>query len=261
MTPEEIRAAATTIWKNWSGATRIVELPPFCRPTNRAEGYDIQSALAELTGQPVAGWKIAATSLAGQKHIGVDGPLAGRLFSDRVLTNGAQISLAGNHMRVAEAEFTFRFGRDLPKRDEPYAVGEVLDAVASLHPAVEIPDSRYLDFAHVGAAQLIADDACACWFVLGEAVMVDWRGRNLAEHPVTGYLNDGRKVEGVGANVLGDPRVALTWIANELSRYGDGLRAGEFVTTGTCIAPPPIAAGDQFCADFGAFGEVSVSFS
>jgi 2-keto-4-pentenoate hydratase len=256
MTPEHIHEAAAILWRNWCEFTRIGELPLQCLPRDRAEGYAIQAELARLSGQGVAGWKIAATSLAGQTHIGVDGPLAGRLLAGRVLENAASVSMHGNLMQVAEAEFAFRFGQALPKRDEPYVVEEVLAAVESLHPAIEIPDSRYHDFARVGAPQLIADDACACWFVLGPATTADWRERDLVRHTVAVSRNGNLAATGSGANVLGDPRLALAWIANELNRFGDGLRAGEVVTTGTCITPIPIAADDRLRADFGAFGVV-----
>ena len=249
------------LWQHWNQLTRFDELPEPCRPTNRAEAYAIQAEWARLSGQEVVGWKIAATSIAGQKHIGVDGPLAGRLLANRVLKGGANISLAGNLMRVAEAEFAFRFGQSLPRRDALYTVAEVLAAVESLHPAIEIPDSRYHDFIRVGAPQLIADDACASWFVLGEAMTANWREMNLITHLVDAYQNEAIATSGSGANVLGDPRVALTWIANELSTYGEGLRAGEFVTTGTCITPLPIAEGNQLRFDFGALGVVEASLS
>ncbi|MGH9854388.1 MAG: 2-keto-4-pentenoate hydratase, partial [Blastocatellia bacterium] len=167
MEQQDIHAAAATLWQNWKQSTRIVELPTHCRPGNRAEAYAIQAELARLSGQATVGWKIAATSLAGQAYIGVNGPIAGRLLAQRVLDGGASISLSGNLMQVAEAEFAFRFGKPLAKRDEPYGMDEVLAAVESLYPAIEIPDSRYHDFARVGAPQLIADNACACWFVLG----------------------------------------------------------------------------------------------
>jgi 2-keto-4-pentenoate hydratase len=256
----EIHKAATLLWQHWNQSTRIDELPAHCRPTDRAEGYAIQAELARLSGQAVAGWKIAATSVAGQAHIGVDGPLAGRLLAGKVLADGATISLAGNLMRVAEAEFAFRMAQPLPKRDEAYSVAEVLAAVASLHPAIEVPDSRYHDFARVGAPQLIADDACACWFVLGAATTAAWREVDLVQHTVVVHKNGALAALGSGANVLGDPRLALTWIANEWRQFGDGLRAGEVVTTGTCIVPLPITPGDQLRVDFGAFGEVAAAF-
>ena len=149
----------------------------------------------------------------------------------------------------------------LPPRAGDYSMEEVLNAVATLHPAIEIPDSRYSDFVHVGAAQLIADNACACWFVLGPPAAADWRKHELASHAVTLWRNDALAANGCGANVLGDPRVALTWIANELRSHHIGLLAGETVTTGTCVLPQLIAPGDSMRADFGEFGSVFVNIA
>ena len=261
MNRHDIQSAAAILWQHFRQATRFDELPPHCRPGSRAEAYAIQAEVAKLSGQSIAGWKIAATSKAGQQHIHVDGPLAGCLLAARALEGGARISLAGNNMRVAEAEFAFRMGAPLPKRLESYSVAEVLAAVASLHPAIEVPDSRFQDFTCVGAAQLIADLACACWFVLGPATRADWRALDLAQHGVRAYCNGALAGEGTGANVLGDPRVALAWIANELSTHGDGLRAGDVVMTGTCVTPMPVAAGDSLKADFGELGVLEAAFS
>ena len=178
---QQAGSAAAILWQNWQARTRIDELPPDCRPLDRAAGYSAQKEIVRFSGQDVVGWKIAATSAAGQKHIGVDGPLAGPLLANRVLENGATVPLDGNVMLVAEAEFAFKFARTLAKRSNPYTVDEVLAAVASLHPSIEVPDSRYNDFVRVGAPQLIADTACACWFILGPATSADWRSRDLVD--------------------------------------------------------------------------------
>jgi 2-keto-4-pentenoate hydratase len=251
-----IEEAARTIWSTWRANERIEALPADCRPATRMEGYRVQAHVAQLSGQKIFGWKIAATSKAGQLHIGVDGPLAGRLLENRVFQSGASVPLEGNIMKVAEAEFAFRMERDLPPRKAPYSIDEVIAAVSSMHPAIEIPDSRYRDFVSAGAPQLIADNACASYLVIGAATPADWRRSNLARHQVTAHVNGKLVREGSGENVLGDPSIALTWIANELSQVGDALRRGETITTGTCIAPAPIAAGDHVVADFGVFGRV-----
>ena len=261
MTAADIDASATTLWQHWQQSRRLTELPERGRPANRAEAYAIQRRLAELSGQPVVGWKIAATSPAGQAHIRVDGPIGGRLLQHRVLHDAASISLAGNLMRVAEAEFAFRLGHDLEPRARPYDVAEVMSAVDALHLAIEVPDSRYEDFTVVGAPPLIADDACACWFILGSAVVADWRAVDLVGHRVGGYKNDTLVASGSGANVLGDPELAMTWMANEMREFGDGLHAGQFVTTGTCLVPIPVSPGDRVRMDFGVFGSVSAAFS
>jgi len=260
MNQQDIHAAAAILWQHWQQSTRLDQLPAHCRPRTRVEGYAIQAEVAKASGQRIAGWKIAATSAAGQQHIGVDGPIAGCLLAARAIEAGASISLAGNHLKVAEAEFAFRMGKDLPKRAAAYSVAEVLAAAVSLHPAIEVPDSRHEDYARVGAAQLIADVACACWFVIGPATRADWRAVDLAKHGVDVYRNGALAGQGSGANVLGDPRSALAWIANELCTYGDGLRAGDVVITGTCLTPLPIAAGDSITADFGEIGVLEVGF-
>src|SRR5262249_10253563 len=159
-------------------------------------------------------------------------PQAGRIMADKVIADGGTASMHGNEMRVAEPEFCFRMARDLPPRATPYSVAEVLDAVGTLHPAIEIPDSRFADFVSAGEAQLIADNACAHLCGLGDATGADWRSRDLVEEkPVTTMR--GQRYVGHGKNVLGDPRLALAWLANELSSLGITLRAGEVVTTGT----------------------------
>jgi 2-keto-4-pentenoate hydratase len=255
---DRIVQAAWVLRQHWRAGTKLAALDPSLRPRDRREGYAIQAELARASD--LFGWKIAATSEAGQRHINVGGPMAGRILRETVIADGGVAAMHGNDMRVAEPEFCFRMTRDLPPRPSPYGVQEVLDAVATLHPAIEIPDSRFADFVGAGEPQLIADNACAHRFVLGAATSADWRARDLIEERPVISLR-GRDYVGHGKNVLGDPRVALAWLANELRALGLTLRAGEVVTTGTCHPPLAIEAGDHVAADFGVLGKVSVGFS
>ena len=259
---EETREAADLLWDCWNQGRRLTAIPDEIRPRTREEGYAVQALLEQRTASRLFGWKIAATSKAGQTHINVTGPLAGRLLAEKVIDlsdrtrPAAELRFGVNHMKVVEAEFAFRMGRDLPPREQPYSVDEVLEAVATLHPAIEVPDSRFDDFTIVGAPQLIADNACAHQFVLGPAADADWRALDLVEHRAIGTAGSLTR-EGQGANVLGDPRVALAWLANELSQLGIPLKAGEVVTTGTCLVPLPIEPGSEIAMDFGVLGRVS----
>jgi 2-keto-4-pentenoate hydratase len=254
-----ITAASKALHDHWRAGTKFSGLDDRLRPRDRIGAYAIQSEIEKYSARGLFGWKIAATSEAGQKHINVDGPMAGRILAETVIADGGTASMAGNEMRVAEPEFAFRMRIDLPARATPYTVQQVLDAVDTLHPAIEIPDSRFADFVSAGAAQIIADNACAHLFVLGPPTSADWRSRDLVEErPV--ITMRGQQFVGHGRNVLGDPRVALTWLANELRQLGVTLKAGEIVTTGTCHPPLPIQSGDFCAADFGVLGKVSVGF-
>lgn len=259
MERDQIAAAAQTLHEHWRAGTKIAALAPEQRPQSRSDGYAVQAAIERYSATHLFGWKIAATSEAGQKHINVAGPMAGRILAETVIADGGTASMTGNTMAVAEPEFAFRMRVDLPARSTPYSVQQVLDAVDTLHPAIEIPDSRFADFVSAGEAQLVADNACAHLFVLGPATAADWRSMDLVEHrPVIAMR--GERFVGHGRNVLGDPRLALTWLANELRQLGINLKAGRVVTTGTCHPPLPIQAGDFCAADFGVLGKVSVGF-
>jgi 2-keto-4-pentenoate hydratase len=255
------KEASELLVRHWRDGTTLASLPPSLRPETRVQGYFIQSQIERLSRRPLAGWKIAATSLAGQRHIAVDGPLAGRLLAEMVHQDGATLTYGSNHMRVAEAEFAFRMSRDLPPRAKPYGEDEVLDAVAALHLAIEVPDSRYTDFTLVGAAQLIADNACGHQFVLGPEAPSPWRSLDLAAHRVIGRVGAKLEREGLGANVLGDPRIALAWLANELSQHGMTLAKDQIVTTGTCLVPLEIVPGDEVSVDYGSLGRMTMQLA
>src|SRR3981189_2645044 len=137
----QIAAASKTLHDHWRAGTKFTGIDADRRPRDRAEGYAIQAAIEKYSSEPLFGWKIAATSEAGQKHINVDGPMAGRILAETVISDGGTASMAGNEMRVAEPEFAFRMRADLPARSTPYTAQQVLDAVETLHPAIWLPDS------------------------------------------------------------------------------------------------------------------------
>lgn len=260
-----IQLAARLLWQHWQAGTVLEALPAQNRPYTRTQGYAVQAALPDVSGRALLGWKIAATSAVGQAHIQVGGPIAGRLLDGQIYPPGATVPSKGNRMRVAEPEMAFTLGRDLPAQPRPYTTAEVMQAVASLHPSLEMPDSRFEVFTQAGEAQLLADNACAHHFILGPAAPGNWRSLDLSSHPVTARVQRANGEvwhrEGSGAAVLGDPRVALTWLVNELSSLHIDLRAGQFITTGTCMTPLAIEPGDAVQADFGALGNISMRFA
>lgn len=139
----------------------------------------------------------------------------------------------------------------------------MLEAVASLHPAFELPESRFANFDRDGRAQLIADDACCGRFTFGPAA---WRTVDLASRwvraTVYGAVGRTRYVrEGEGRALLENPLNALTWLANELSTLGIGLRAGDWASCGTWMVPLEILPGDRVLADNGTLGRIEIDLS
>jgi 2-keto-4-pentenoate hydratase len=254
-----IDRAAELLWRARAAGRRLEALPPECRPTSVDDGYAIQDRLVAHAGRAVLGWKLAVTSQAGQRRLGIEEPLAGRLLEGFVLADNARLNAGAMIMRVAEPEFAFRLGRDLPPRASPYGMAEVMAAVEALHLAIEVPDARFERFAEMSAAEMVADDGFAGWFVLGQTVE-GWRGLDLAVQPVRAMCNGQIASEGTSAATLGDPRAQLCWLASDRARRGTGLKSGDVVTTGTCCAPVKIVPGDRVSVEFAALGRVEAWF-
>lgn len=245
-----VRADGTAgaLWQAWTTGERLAALPELLRPRTLAEGFAAQRRLSERAG-PGYGWKLAATAQAGQAHIGVDAPLPGILFERFRHAPGEVVPADGLHMAVAEAEFAFRMRASV---DAGASREELRTAVAAVHCAVELPDSRFDDFLAAGAPSLLADAACAGRFVLGPEIP---GGLDLDLAATSTSLQvDDEIVTGCGAAVLGDPWSALAWLADALPQYGTRLEAGAVVTTGTTTTPVPTRAGATVRATFGEAG-------
>ncbi|MEY2801234.1 MAG: hypothetical protein RL513_818 [Pseudomonadota bacterium] len=251
--------AASLLAGAWLSGQHLQELPADSRPATRADGYAVQAQWPAIAGR-IGGWKIAATSVAGQKHIAVSGPLAGPVFASRVVRDGATVSLANNRMRVAECEIVFTFRRALDPRPQGWTLEQVLTEVAQVMPGIEVPDSRFLQFERAGEAQLIADCACCNGMVLGTPLDPAGRLASLANLQVQARVSDGRTPQGVGSNALGDPLQALLWFVNEMGATGQRVEADHFLTTGACVTPIPVEPGHSVQADFGWLGRIGVRF-
>jgi len=242
----------------FSYGNRLDRIPEACRPRTLAEAYGVQARLVETLAIETAGWKIGCTSEAARKILKSDGPFAGRVFLPRCFASGANIPNHSYPMRGLEGEFAFVLGKDLRPRKKPYSRAEVAAAVADLHPAIEIVDSRYADWLGITLPEIVADLGANGALVVGPPAK-GWRRADLAAAGVT--MRAGGKVvgKGKGGDALGHPLEALRWLANNPPTKA-GLEAGEIVTTGTCTGFHRAEPGDRVSCDFGPFGKVAFAF-
>ena len=219
----------------------------------------MQDGLVQSAGLGLAGYKIGATNAQVQARFGVDAPFSGRLFADFVGESPLHVPAGRVNFYAIEAEFDFVMGRALAPRRTPYTRDEVQAAVASVHPAIEVPDSRYTDWLSMKAPDLIADNAIGCLLALGPAA-AGGLTHDLAGQPVVVRINGEVVSEGAGRNVLGDPWNVMVWFANHLSAQEHTLEAGHVVTTGSAADVVQCRPGDTVTADFGPIGRAEVRF-
>lgn len=234
-------------------------LAPHLVPPDKATAYRIAGMVAEELGWPVLGWKIAAFKEEMQQALRTDSPIYGRTYF--VKETPLVVEHAVLASPIPEVEYQAKLGADLPPRDRPYTIEEVTEAVASLHPGLELAECRFIhDAAFPPLPAILADGAGSGTIVYGPAIE-DWKTRDIAGQEATLSCNGKVRRQGTAAAALDHPMVPLAWLANELSRTGIGMKAGQMVSTGTLtgmLAPKP---GETYVADFGPFGTVSVAFT
>ena len=222
--------------------------------------YAVQRANVErelAAGARIAGRKIGLTSIAVQRQLGVDRPDFGTLFADMAVPDGGEVAAGRLIAPKIEAEVALVLGADLPQ--QPCTVADLLRATEFALPALEIVDSRIVDW-DISLLDTVADNASCGLYVLGgrPVPLSALDLRSLGMH----MTRDGETVsEGTGADCLGSPLNAAVWLASTLAALGDPLRAGETVLTGALGPMAAVTPGSEYAAELGGLGNVRVRFA
>jgi len=251
---DRLRQAAELLLAARRDKKPISALPVGLRPNTLAEAYHLQDILATALG-PVGGWKIGAPT-----------PSAVPICSPMPLRGGfaptnSTIRSRYSRLRGIEAEIAFLLGKDLPLRQAPYLLEEVVAAIASAYPAIEILESAFDDPDHVDPLSVTADLGMNGGFAYGEAVP-GWRDIDLARESATVIIDGVVRVEGSATNPAGFDLLRLvTWLANEGQFRTGGLKAGDWITTGSWTGKGLAIEDSEVVVRFTAFGEVRISFA
>lgn len=215
----------------------------------------LQERAFEAAGRRVVGRKIGLTSLAMQKQLGVDSPDFGFFTDDLVFPDGADIDVSRFIAPKVEPELAFILGSDLAP-DAHY--DDVVNAIGSVHLAVEIIDSRVRDW-DIRLVDTVADNA-SCGAVIVSERAIDVAPADLPQVAATMSIDGEIAGTGTGADVMGDPIAPLYWLVGVLGEQGVSLSAGDIILTGSFCAAAPVIAGQTVDVDYGQHGQLTATF-
>jgi 2-keto-4-pentenoate hydratase len=226
-------------------SARLDKFPDGARPGSDAEAAAVQDLVAAELGS-VAGWKVGSATATAE-------PFRAPIHGETLFVEQDRIPAAMFHVIGVEAEIAYRFARDLPPGDAPYTREAVLDAVASVHPAIEVIDTRFKVFGQATPLSQRADQGSHGALAIGPAVE-NWRGLDPVTQPVRLEIDGKTACETVGGNSAEDPVRLLVWLANSGTHTLGGLRAGQVVTTGSCTGTIFVQPGARIRAEFPGLG-------
>lgn len=250
-------------------AASLVAAQDDCRPLDAvfgdeqpgpAEAFRVQQQVVrikEARGDRVIGFKLGNIAKAMQDKFGVDEPDYGYLLASHLLPENLPVSAADFIEPFIELEVGFVLGRDL---SGPHVgAAEVISATEYVVPALEIIDSRVTNW-NIGLGDTLADSGSA------GAVIIGAQPRKLSEVNVSDMHGevrfDGQVVaEGNSHAVYGSPVSAVAWLCRRISEYGIGLRAGDLVIPGSCLAAEKMRPGVNVEGEFAGWGKVGFDFT
>lgn len=264
MTPEEHVEAAKALFEADENRKQIGLLSLKYPKINMADSYAIQSLLIKnkvLAGRSVIGWKIGLTSKAMQNALNIDIPDSGVLLSDMVFENGSTIPADRFIQPRIEAEIAFVMKSDLSGKASR---SDVLSATEYVCPSIEILDTRiFRSDPKTGQTRIvldtISDNASNAGVVLGNEkhdpkdIDLRWVGAIVSK-------DDEVEETGLGAGVLNDPVMGISWLSERLAKYDEKIRKGDVVLSGSFIRPIECPTGTNSLADFSDFGSVNLNF-
>ncbi|MEP7310973.1 MAG: hypothetical protein ABI859_00195 [Pseudomonadota bacterium] len=257
MTPSNAIQAAQLLLHARRTRIPLDGLPMELRPADIAAGYVIQRMATKAAGLDIAAFKVGLTNVRAQRSAGTTEPIVGRLPAVDIRRSPARLVVTGR--RIVEAEVIFKVAHDLPPTQAPFTSAQVGAALGAAYAGIEVCASRFtsddLSIAHV-----IADNSNADFLVVGEALPPSVMA-HLTDFPVTLSRRGQDTVQGSTANVLGQPLLSVTWLANWLAHQGEGLVRGQLIATGSCTGMVEAATDDLVVARFGAHAQAIVEFA
>jgi 2-keto-4-pentenoate hydratase len=225
------RIAAQRLVNARRAKASLKEMMADCKPMSMQEALDVQDAATEMLAEKIGGWKVFTPP---GEELARGAILYSVFFEGDCDVDASLVPFLG-----IEAEIAFELNADLPKRAAPYTRDDVAPVVSAC-PAIEIIQSRYIDFNAVTLYERVADHFLNGAFVHGPTKK-DWASLDLSNAHVALDVDGITVFDAIGGHPTGDPVLPVVDLANHF-RSGRGLKAGEVVTTGsfsglTCIKP------------------------
>jgi 2-keto-4-pentenoate hydratase len=201
------------------------------------------------------GWKVGFAAPAMQERLEISGPLVGFLLQSARVPSGSSVSLAGWSKPVAEPEIAVHVGRDLVAGSDREAAEA---AIAGISPAIELVD---LDTAPEDPERILAGNIYQRHVVLPDNAPARVGGP--AQGLTCRILRRGCEFAGTSdpQSNTGEWIGIVRHVADLLAAFGERLRAGEIIITGSVMAPLVIEPDEDTIAfEVDPIGSVNIRF-
>ena len=252
--------AAKLLFEHRLNKLTVSELPKQLIPTNYEDAYLIQEELKllylSLKDNFNIGKKVGCTSTEGQKQLSINEPFYGNLYSRFYGIDIDELSSKKFNKPFIEPEIGLRIKKDIDISKAPFSLKDIDTLFDGFVCALEIVDFRFnKSLKEIGALNLIATNGASEYWIRNSEIF-DLNSINFDNHPVNISFDNNLVGEGNTNSVMESPLNSALWLINKISKKGETLLKGQFITTGTCTKAHELIPNSKISADFGQFGKV-----
>jgi 2-keto-4-pentenoate hydratase len=208
-------------------------------------------AALEPSQGKVVGWKAGLTNVAVQQRFGLSSPLQGTLLAKMILPSGSTVPAKFGFRPFAEPDLVVEIGSAAV--NQATSPEQMLAAVRSIRPFIELPDVLVEDPSKITAPVLLANNVGARLGVLGDPIPVRADAafaESLKSMRVRSTDAGGKELGAApGAAILGHPLNAMSWLVAELKKQGIVLKPGDLLSLGA-FGNLPVAAGNTLTVTY-----------
>lgn len=217
-------------------------------PQSLVEAFQIQGEVARALRADVAGWKCGFQD-------GTNIAFGAPIFAVNQRFSGGQWQLLPKAGVKVEVEIAIRLGKDLPPRPhQPYSREEILAACSGIFTGIELVASRFADVANVPFLARVADNFNQAGYVVSDGI-ADFSALDLTQLRSRLWINGALVHDAVGGHQMIDPLIPVMAFATQQGDQLNGLKAGQFITTGTLNLPPLVSGRNEVIAEIAGLGE------
>jgi 2-keto-4-pentenoate hydratase len=206
-------------------------------------------------GERPLGWKVGFGAPAAMQKLGIKAPLIGFLTDRALIATGATVSLADWKKPAAEPEIAVHMGQNLAAGADRATVKA---AIAGLGPAIELAD---VDRPPEDVEHILACNIYQRGIVLGpcDASRAGGMAEGLHGHVARNGSNFAQTSDPQA--MTGELLDIVRHVADTLADFGQTLRAGQIIITGSIVPPLWVEAGEEIVFRLDPVGSISIRFA
>lgn len=208
------------------------------------DGYQIQligRGLRIKAGAKQIGWKMGLTSESKRKQMNLSSSIFGYLLDVGQHSKDPLPIHKMIHPKV-ECEIGFRMKSALKGK---ITTAQALDAVESVHGALEYIDSRYIGFKYFSLPDVVADNCSAGMFQFS-AGLREFKNLDLKNLQMELLVNDECVQSLLSSEISGDPTQSICELSEMMAQYDLAISPGDLILAGAAGPAIEMKAGNRY---------------